>query len=87
MRTTIDLERALLERLRREALRRRIPFKTLLNKLLREGLDARPAVPFAYRGPVFAMGNPEPALDLTKALALAAALEDDEVLRELQRRR
>ena len=87
MRTTIDLERALLERLRREALRRRIPFKTLLNKLLREGLAARPVAPSAFHGPVFAMGNPEPALDLTKALGLAAALEDDEVVRELQRRK
>jgi len=87
VRTTIDLDRSLLDRLRREALRRHVPFKTLLNKLLREGLAARPVAPSAYRGPVFAMGNPEPALDLTKALGLAATLEDDEVVRELERRK
>lgn len=87
MRTTVDLERSLLERLRREALRRRVPFKHLLNKLLREGLEARPAGPAAYRCPTFAMGTPEPAVDLTKALALAAALEDDEIARELQLRK
>ena len=82
MRTTVDLERSLLERLRREALRRRVPFKHLLNKLLREGLEARPAAPTRYRCPTFAMGNPA-SVDLTKALGLAAALEDDEVAREL----
>lgn len=85
MRTTVDLERSLLERLRREALRRRVPFKHLLNRLLREGLEARPAGPAAYRCPTFGMG--ESGANLTKALGLAAALEDDEVARELTRRR
>ena len=87
MRTTVDLELDLLKRLRREALRRGVPVKHLLSKLLREGLEARPAGPVGgYRCPTFAMGAPAPGVDLTKALAVAAALEDDEVARELQLR-
>ena len=88
MRTTVDIDDALLAALRREALRRRLPFKHLLSRLLREGLEAPPARPAGrYRCPTFALGAPAPGVDLTKALALAAALEDDEVARELAQRK
>jgi len=88
MRTTVDIDSALLAELRREALRRRLPFKHLLDRLLREGLESHPARPAGrYRCPTFALGAPAPGVDLTKALGLAAALEDDEVLRELEQRR
>jgi hypothetical protein len=88
MRTTVDIDQDLLDRLRREALRRRVPFKHFLSRLLREGLEAgHSAHKGGYRCPTFAMGTPEPGVNLTKALALAAALEDDEVVRELQRRK
>jgi len=88
MRTTVDIESGLLQRLRREALRRRVPFKHLLNKLLRQGLDAPPPSPAGrYRCPTFSMGTPAPTLDLDKALGLAAALEDEEIARELQLRK
>lgn len=84
----MDIDQSLLDRLRREAVRRRVPFKHLLSRLLREGLEARPSAPKGgYRCPTFAMGAPKPGVDLTKALALAAALEDDEVARELHRRK
>ncbi len=87
MRTTVDIELGLLKRLRREALRRRVAFKHLLNRLLREGLDARPAAPAErYQCPTFAMGTPAPSLNLDKALGLAAALEDEQIVRELQLR-
>jgi hypothetical protein len=33
------------------------------------------------------MGAPAPGVDLTKALGVAAALEDDEIARELQLRK
>jgi hypothetical protein len=80
MRTTIDLDPGLLDRLRHEAVRRGVPFKHLLNRLLRDGLQSGPAPKSArYRCPTFAMG--EPAGDaFDKALALAAALDDDQWL-------
>ena len=88
MRTTVDIESGLLKRLRHEALRRRVAFKHLLNKLLRQGLEAPPAATAGrYRCPAFAMGTPAPTVALDKALGLAAALEDAETLRELQLRK
>jgi hypothetical protein len=88
MRTTVDLEPGVLKKLRQEALRRRIPFKHLLNRLLREGLEA-PARKSSgrYRCPTFAMGAAAAGLDLDKALGLATALEDEEILRELRLRK
>lgn len=88
MRTTVDIEPGLLKRLRLEALRRRVPFKHLLNKLLRQGLAAPPpANAQRYECPTFAMGTPAPALRLDKALGLAAALEDEEIAREMALRK
>jgi len=88
MRTTVDIEPGLLGRLRHEALRRRVAFKHLLNKLLRQGLEVPPAgATGRYRCPTFAMGTPAPTLPLDQALGLAAALEDEETLRELQLRK
>lgn len=84
----MDIDSALLNQLRREALRRRVPVKHLLSKLLREGLQAHPARPAArYRCPTYSMGRLAPGVDLTKALALAATLEDDEIARELEQRK
>ena len=87
MRTTVDIEAGLLKRLRHEALRRRLPFKHLLNKLLRQGLERPDARPRRYRCPTFAMGSPAPSLNLDKALGLATALEAEEITRELLLRR
>jgi hypothetical protein len=88
MRTTIDLDADLLRRLRAEANRRRVPFKHLLNRILREGLEApgtRAAEP--YRCPTFALGRPNPDVDLDKALGIAAALEDEAVSAKLAQRK
>jgi hypothetical protein len=82
MRTTVDIEGSLLKALRREALKRQIPVKHLLNRLLRQGLAATPAKTGGpYRVPTFSMG--EPLFNTDKALNVAAALEDDEVVRKL----
>lgn len=88
MRTTVDLDPILLKRLRQEARRRGVPFKEALAGVLRRGLDA-PATPKAarYRCPTFSMGAPGPGVNLHKALALAAALEDEQVALELAGRR
>ena len=54
MRTTVDLDDDLLNRLRREAHRSRVPFKQLLNRVLRRGLDDRAgAPPVPYECPAF----------------------------------
>ncbi len=60
-----------------------ISFKEALNQAVRAGLGARPE---AVRTPTFAMGF-DPTIPWDKALAVAAALEDDEVARKLASRR
>ncbi|MDQ3607853.1 MAG: antitoxin [Actinomycetota bacterium] len=83
MRSTITLEpdvRTLVERRMRE---RDESFKTVVNEALRAGLSGgtRRETPM----PTFDMG--EPTIDLDKALALAGAMEDEELIRRLQLRR
>jgi hypothetical protein len=87
MRTTVDIEAPLLRRLRAEAVRRGISFKDLLQGLIRRGLDEPRAKRAPYRVPARAMGMPGEALRLDKALALAAVLEDEEIVGELARRK
>ena len=83
MRTTVriddDLMRELKERARREA----VPLARLINRLIRRGLElrAKPAKP--YRERTYSMGVPK--VDLTKALAFAAELEDEEIIAKLAR--
>ncbi|MEX0714278.1 MAG: hypothetical protein WD278_18225 [Pirellulales bacterium] len=59
----------------------------LVNGLLRRGLDAarRNKKTRKYREKTFAMG--EPRIDLTKALAVAAVIEDTEIVEKLSRRK
>ena len=87
MRTTVDIEAPLLRRLRAEAVRRRVSFKDLLQGLIRRGLDETPARRAPYRVPTRAMGTPVESQQLDKALALAAALEDEEIASEIARRK
>jgi hypothetical protein len=79
----VDLDADLLERLRDEAHRRGVPFKHLLNLLLRTSLDRGPAEIERYECPVFSMGEARPGIDLDKALRLASTLEDEETARRL----
>jgi hypothetical protein len=88
MRTTIDIEAQLLKRLRAEAHRRGVSFKELLSGVIRRGLDERvPVKTTPYHCPTFAMGVPVESFNPDKALALAAALEDQEIARELTLRK
>lgn len=58
-------------------------FKETVNDLLRRGLQSsQPVEP--YVTPTFTMGA-RAEVDLDKALALAAAMEDEEVVRKLER--
>jgi hypothetical protein len=88
MRTTVRLEDALLLELKRKAAKENISLTRLFNRTLRAGLRAeeqetKPKRP--YREQVHSMGVPQ--VDLTKALAMASGLEDDEVLRKTRLRK
>jgi hypothetical protein len=87
MRTTVRLESELLERLKARARAENISLTRMVNRAIRAGLEVDAAArrpQRRYRERVQAMGTPRLSLD--KALALAAALEDEEVVRELAAR-
>jgi predicted transcriptional regulator len=84
MRTTIRLDSELLERLKAQARRESVSLTALVNRTLRQGLKAarnKPVMRRQYREQPVAMGASRVPLD--KALNLAAALEEEEVSREL----
>ena len=84
MRTTVRLDDQLLDRLKAQARREKVSMTRLLNRALKAGLEAGGAsrrVRQTYKERVHAMGTPRLSLD--NALALAAAMEDEETVREL----
>jgi len=87
MRTTVDVDPDLLEKLRVEAARRRVSFKELLNAAIRNGLKSTGRGKTPYELPTFRMGAVREGVDLDRALAVADALEDGEVAAELGRRK
>jgi hypothetical protein len=76
MRTPVTLDEDTTHLVRRRMAERGVGFKPALNEVIREAAE-RGRQPF--RTPTFAMG--QPTVDLTKALQLAAQLEDDEIQR------
>jgi hypothetical protein len=84
MRTTLTIDDELMDRLKREAKRAKVSFKTAVNRALRLGIDRMQPPPSrrAFRQRTFRMGYP-PGSRLDKALHLAALLEDEEVARKL----
>lgn len=81
MRTTLTLDEDVMSQVRQRMHERGVGFKTVVNDLLRRGLQAgSDAQPFA--SPVYEL-QVRPDVDLDKALSLAAALEDEETLRKL----
>ena len=88
MRTTIRIDDDLLLVLKEQARLEKSPLNRLLNRTLRRGLEAtrgRPTRSTRHREKVHAMG--EPQFDLDRALALAAALEDEQILAKLAARK
>jgi hypothetical protein len=88
MRSTFRIDDDLLEELREQAHREKVSLTRLLNRVLRSGMEAkrdRGGRRARYREQTYAMG--EPRTDLRKALALAAALEDDEIVRKMTLRK
>lgn len=88
MRTTVDLDPDLLERLRVESARRRTSFKQLLNAAIRNGLAApETRRPRPYVMPSFRLGRVREGVNLDKALGVADRLEAGEVAGKLERRK
>lgn len=84
MRTTIQIDDELLITLKEQAHRQKSSLTRLVNQTLRAGLQAAKAP--APNKPSFqqqphSMGAPKLRID--KALALAAALEDEEIIQKL----
>lgn len=83
MRTTVRIDDDLLRTLKKQAQQEQTSFSRLLNSLLRQSLSSARSVSRkkTYREKTYSMGVP--TVDLTKALAIAAALEDEEILRKM----
>lgn len=83
MRTTITLDADVHRLLQQVAHKSKRPFKQVLNELVRSSLGGTSmAKPFAQ--PVYSLGRSR--IDLTKALSLAADLEDQEILAKTRRK-
>lgn len=88
MRTTVRVDDELLEQLKARARTEKTSLTRLLNRTLRAGLKsggARRPAQRDYREQAHDLGVPRVALD--KAVALADALEDEAIVRELALRK
>lgn len=81
MRTTVRIEDDLLQELKRRAEAEQLSFNKFLNRILRQGLIAPNRERVDFKQQVYSMGAPSANLD--KALAMAADLEDEDLLRKL----
>ncbi|MCB0948057.1 MAG: ribbon-helix-helix protein, CopG family [Mycobacterium sp.] len=82
MRTTVTLDDDTLALIRKRMAERGTSFKKALNDAIREGAARRPAPPaFTTRSKNLGV----PAVNLDRALQLAAELEDEELIRRLRR--
>jgi hypothetical protein len=85
VRTTVTIDPELQSRVRELARERGVSFREALNDVLRRGLGSEPTAR-SYEVPARPLGL-RPGIDLDKALALAAELEDDEIVRKLELRK
>ena len=84
MRTTITLDPDTHALVRRAMRDRKVSFKQAVNEAIRAGIAAPSRGPATYTFPK-AMGQPR--IDVTKALQVAAQLEDEEIIRKLELRK
>lgn len=87
MRTTLTLDESLVRELKKRAAASGRPFKVVVNEALARGLAAASRPAKAYRLRTVSLGGAHEGVDLTKALRLAAALEDEEWARKLALRK
>lgn len=85
MRTTVTLDADVQKLLQDAAHRKGLPFKQVLNDAVRAGLTRRSAKVPPFKQ--FAEPLGQPKVDLTKANALAAQLEDQEIMTKMARGR
>ena len=87
MRTTIRIDDDLLDRLKVRAANENTSLTRFVNRVLRAGLASVDRVSDrpAHIEETFQMGEPD--IDLSKAGALVAALEDEEAIRKLKLRK
>ena len=81
MRTTVTLDADNAEELKAIARRRNLPFKQVLNNAVRAGLAAERSGREPFVQQTYSMGA---KVDLTKALQMAADLEDEENIRRMR---
>lgn len=88
MRTTLTIEDRIARTLKEIAHRSGKPFKEVVNQTLRAGLAAEPdRRPKRYRLRPASLGKVLHEVSLDKALAMADAIEDDEITRKLDLRK
>ncbi|WP_148615400.1 antitoxin [Nocardioides rubriscoriae] len=81
MRTTVTLDPDTEQVVRQRMESHGVSFKQALNDAIRDGAAGRPRVD-VFHTPAFDLG--EPSVDLTRALRLAADLEDESVLERMR---
>lgn len=86
MRTTVTLEPDLAAALKEQARERGISFKSALNGALRAGLGSSRSRQQSYQERPRHLGV-RSDIDVTKALQLAGALEDEEIARKIMLRK
>jgi hypothetical protein len=84
MRTTLRLDDDLLVELKRQADEQGLTLSEAVNRALRERFSTRKRSRQPFRQKTRDLG--QPSFDVTKANAVAAELEDGEILRKLGRR-
>ena len=88
MRTTLTVEDRVAKALKEIAHRSGKSFNQVVNETLERGLAVTgPTRKQPYREKPSSLGETRAGYDLTKALSLAAALEDEEILRKLEQRK
>ncbi|MDE0368202.1 MAG: antitoxin [Gammaproteobacteria bacterium] len=88
MRSTVRIDDDLMTAIRSQAQGEGLSITRMLNRVVRAGLEAldrNEDQQEIYRQKTFCMGRPR--VDLDKALGLAAALEDEEILRKMSLRK
>lgn len=83
MRTTVTLDDDVIQLVRRRMTEQQVSFKKALNDAVRDGAAGRPN-PRAFSTRLVDMGVP--AVNLDRALQVAAELEDEELIRRQRRR-
>ena len=88
MRTTLTIDDDLVRELREKAHKTASPFKEVVNKAIRAGLEHidKPKQIKPYKCKTYSLGYP-PSADLDHALNLADHLESEEIARKLSLRK